>query len=131
MVWSHPEGPIKGVQQVFPEAWKRIHAIAHHFADKKTNPYNDLVQADAKEMGVNTPFYVEHALDGDPVAEQIHGILGDVAMGKVISKWMSDHCKAPMVLANVCCNGCTSYRPDMPDEEINKMQLAAIKNNPI
>ena len=129
-VWSHPEGPIVGIQTVFPEAWKRIHSIAHAFEEGLTNPFNEAVHTDALANGVRSAFYAEHADDNDPVAEQVHGIVGDAAANVLLSKFFSDHCNVPMKFGNACCSSCQAYPTTIGDDELIQIQIATIKNNP-
>lgn len=125
-VWSHPAGPIEGVKEVFPLAWQRLEGLADAFSSGGDCSFNSSLR-DLLDGAVGTAFYADHSDDNDPVAEQVHGIVGDAAMSRALSAHFSSVHGTPIMFGNVCCSSCLVSHPDISDEEVERIQRMAIR----
>ncbi len=125
-VWSHKGGPIEGVKEAFPLAWERLDGLAKAFSLDGQCPFNESLQG-LLSGSVHTKFYADHADDKDPVAEEVHGIVGDAAMSRELSRHFTAVYGQPMTFGNVCCSSCLVSHPSIEDEEVRRIQIAAIR----
>jgi hypothetical protein len=122
-VWMHENGPIQGLQELFPDVWSFIVKQIEGFVHATPDDFNSKVQAT-----VSGNYRITHRGD-DGINQDIHDVLGDVAVIQVLKEWALATYGQEVVLGNVCCSGCISAEPDFftDVENLKLIQKTAVQ----
>ncbi len=125
-VWTHPNGPIEGLKNRFPQAWKYFVEQIEGFIFQTPDPFNDKVH----NMVPDGNYRITHRGD-EGINEQIHDILGDGAITLIIAQWAEQMYGKKILLTNVCCSGCLSNEPPEKSDDFTRhlvsIQKAAVQ----
>ena len=127
-VWSHPDGFIAGLKARLPGVLERLEKQTENFKNGVTNPFHEGVKHKAGE--ISREFYVEHAEDDDPIARQVHDVVGDTAARLELQAYLKEKFNLEVVLSNLCCSGCGESLGEFSRQEAIAVQNAAVRTAP-
>jgi len=127
-VWGHPKGFLEGLKKTCPGVLERIGETINGLVQGLSNPFHESVK---RKVGndVATKFYVTHADDNDPVAEQVHDVIGDAAAKMELEQHFSHMHGQEIVLGNLCCSGCDASFGKHSRNELLAIQNAAVRTD--
>lgn len=127
-VWGHPQGFLEGLRSHFPEVLPRLERIARGLVKGSTNPFHEGVR---RKVNLSSPgcTYLEHAEDNDPVAEQVHDVVGDAAANILLGQYFSKMFGQTIVFSNLCCGGCGGDNGRLSEADIIAIQEAAVRTD--
>ncbi|MBU3669019.1 MAG: hypothetical protein FGM57_03575 [Candidatus Taylorbacteria bacterium] len=106
---------------------ERLTSLAEKLIAGATNPFHARVTSVVGKTC--KPYYVEHAADGDPLAELVHDVVGDEAARGLIETYVSKLLGKDICFANLCCSGCKASLGRLCLNDSVKIQNAAVRTD--
>ena len=123
-VWLHPDGPIKALQDHFPQVWDFLQEQVEGFLKQTPDWFNTEVHASVNSA---LDYRITHRGD-EGVNRLIHDVLGDGAIVRVLEKWVFEEHGRNLSFSNVCCSSCiTADRDFFKTDEFIAVQIAAVQ----
>ncbi len=125
-VWNHQDGYLAGLREHLPGVLEDLERKALAFTGVGPGQYDAAINAQVGGDG----YYVEHALDTDRLAEQVHDVVGDLVGRPIIEAHLTALVGQPVSIGNICCKGCIVFLPGLSPELLERIQVAAVNTEP-